>query len=320
MDRGELDQIAATDAAREETLRRVPHTSGQALTIQQVSDITGFQEGYLRRMCRNYKPGSDTGDSQHIKARRVSAVGSGPPQWIIERSELAAFLERRKPPATRFCYDATFTLAKSVSLLGLLSSDRLRTEVVAAAKHANQTDIDHLNVHASSARVTEDGRIRVVQSDGLAVASYMHATSRADDPALHIHNVILNAVSCEDGVDRTINSPVLYRESATASALAEAELRWQLMRRLGVVFVPKDDTRDISEVVGFDADILAAFSKRRAEIEASLTAACRTPRRPRPPTWPEPAKSKTPSSTSAPPAASAKPKAPTPTPKPSAAG
>ena len=241
-------------------------------------------------------------------------------QWIIERSELAAFLERRKPPATRFCYDATFTLAKSVSLLGLLSSDRLRTEVVAAAKHANQTDIDHLNVHASSARVTEDGRIRVVQSDGLAVASYMHATSRADDPALHIHNVILNAVSCEDGVDRTINSPVLYRESATASALAEAELRWQLMRRLGVVFVPKDDTRDIFEVVGFDADILAAFSKRRAEIEASLTAACRTPRRPRPPTWPEPAKSKTPSSTSAPPAASAKPKAPTPTPKPSAAG
>ena len=43
------------------------------------------------------------------------------------------------------------------------------------------------------------------------------------------------------------------------------------MRRLGVVFVPKDDTRDIFEVAGFDADILAAFSKRRAEIEASLT-------------------------------------------------
>lgn len=265
----ELDQIAATDPARKETLRRVLHSSGVALTIQQASDMTGFEEGYLRRMCRNYKPGDST-DSQHIKASLVATSGSGPPQWIIERSELAAFLERRKPPSTRFCYDATFTLAKSVSLLGLLSSDRLRTEVVAAVRHANQTGIDHLNVHASTARVSEDGKTRVIQSDGLAVASYMHATSRADDPALHVHNVILNAVRCEDGVDRAVNSPVLHRESATASALAEAELRWELARRLGVVFVPKDDTRDIFEIDGFDAGVLAAFSKRRAEIEASL--------------------------------------------------
>ena len=138
-------------------------------------------------------------------------------------------------------------------------------------KEANQTGIDHLNVHASSARVTEGKHVRIIQSDGLAVTSYMHATSRADDPALHIHNVILNAVRCEDGIDRALNSPVLHRESATASALAEAELRWQLVLRLGVVFVPKDGTRDIFEVEGFSAEVLAAFSKRRAEIEDALS-------------------------------------------------
>ena len=267
----ELDQIAATDTSREETLRRVKHTPGLALTIQEASYLTGFSDTYLKRMCANYSPDTEP-SGQWIKARQVPVVaGSTKKRWLIERSDLAAFLARRKPPAARFCYDATFTLAKSVSLLGLLSSDRLRTEVVAAVQEANRTGIDHLNVHASSARVTEGKSVRVIQSDGLAVASYMHATSRADDPALHIHNVILNAVRCEDGIDRALNSPVLHRESAAASALAETELRWQLVRRLGAVFVPKDDTRDIFEVKGFSAEVLAAFSKRRVEIEDALS-------------------------------------------------
>lgn len=269
--KAELNQIAATDTSRVETLRRLQHTPGLALTIQQAADLTGFSETYLKRMCANYSPGDDAG-GQWIKARQEPiATGGTRLRWIIERSDLAEFLLRRRPPATRFCYDATFTLAKSVSLLGLLGSDRLRTEVIAAVQQANQTGIDHLNVHASSARVTEGKRVRVIQSDGLAVASYMHATSRADDPALHIHNVILNAVRCEDGIDRALNAVALHRESATASALAEAELRWQLVRRLGVVFVPKDDTRDIFEVEGFSVEMLAAFSKRRAEIEDALS-------------------------------------------------
>ena len=267
----ELDQIAATDTSREETLRRLLHTPGLALTIQEASDLTGFSGTYLKRMCANYSPDAEP-SGQWMKAYQVPIVAGGSKKrWLIERSDLAEFLRRRKPPATRFCYDATFTLAKSVSLLGLLSSDRLRTEVIAAVQEANQIGIDHLNVHASSARFTEGKTVRIIQSDGLAVASYMHATSRADDPALHIHNVILNAVRCEDGIDRALNSPVLHRESATASALAEAELRWQLVLRLGVVFVPKDGTRDIFEVEGFSAEVLAAFSKRRAEIEDALS-------------------------------------------------
>ncbi len=269
----ELDQIAETDTSREETLRRLLHTPGVSLSIQQAAELTGFNQSYLKRMCSNFAdhPDGPPPNRQWIKARRVEATGRGAKhRWVIERSDLADFLHRRRPPLTRFCYDATFTLAKSLSLLALLSSDRLSSEVVAAVRHANQTGLDHLNVHASCGRVEENGVTRAIQSDGLAVASFMHATSRADDPALHIHNVILNAVRCEDGIDRTLNSPVLHREAATASALAEAQLRWELATRLGVSFVPKDGTRDIFEVKGFAADILAAFSKRKAEIENSL--------------------------------------------------
>lgn len=259
----ELEAIAATPTAQQETTRRVA-AGGKDLTIAEAAELTGFAATYLRRMCVNYEKGTDT-SGQWIKARRF-----GPRQaWRIARVDLAEFLKRREPPSTRFCYDATFTVAKSVSVIALLSSDQLRSQVVEALLAANRRGLDYLDLHASCSRTTIDGERVPIQSDGLAVASYLHATSRADDPALHVHNVILNAVRCEDGKDRAINSPVLHRQTATASALAEAQLRWELATSLGVRFEPRDDNRDIFEIAGIDATVVAAFSKRRSEVESA---------------------------------------------------
>ena len=259
----ELEAIAATPTAQAETSRRIG-AGGKDLTVAEAAELTGFAPTYLRRMCANHEKGpDDTG--QWIKARRF-----GPRRaWRIARVDLAEFLERREAPSTRFCYDATFTLAKSVSVMALLSSDQIRTQVVGALLAANRRGLDHLNLHASCSRTTIDGERVPIQSDGLAVASYLHATSRADDPALHVHNVILNTVRCEDAIDRAVNAAALYKESAVASALAEAQLRWELATGLGVRFEPRDDNRDIFEIAGIDASVVAAFSKRRSEVESA---------------------------------------------------
>ena len=57
----ELDQIAATDTSRKETHRRLLHTPGRALTIQEAATITGFAEAYLKRLCANYVQDSKDG-------------------------------------------------------------------------------------------------------------------------------------------------------------------------------------------------------------------------------------------------------------------
>lgn len=260
----EIEAIAATPTAQTETARRVT-AGGKDLTVVEAAELTGFDKSYLRKLCANYEKDPDGSNGQWLKARRF-----GPRQaWRIARVDLAEFLDRREPPSTRFCYDATFTVSKSVSVMALLSSDQLRAQVVEALLAANRRGLNHLDLHASCSRATIDGERVPIQSDGLAVASYLHATSRADDPALHVHNVILNAVRCEDGVDRAVNAAALYRESAVASTLAEAQLRWTLATSLGVRFEPRDDNRDIFEIAGIDAAAVAAFSKRRSEIESA---------------------------------------------------
>ena len=86
----ELDQIAATDTSREETLRRLQHTPGTALTIQQAADLTGFSGTYLKWMCANYSPEAEPGPPAATSATGLEAESllsaPSPPPWTSKAS------------------------------------------------------------------------------------------------------------------------------------------------------------------------------------------------------------------------------------------
>jgi AAA domain/TrwC relaxase len=109
----------------------------------------------------------------------------------------------------------------------------------------------------------------VVDADGFVAAAFRHRTSRAGDPHLHTHVVIANlAHAPSDGRWTALDGRPLYSWLSPIGHLYEAQLRWELTRRLGVEWGPVRN--GIADVAGIRRPVLREFSTRRREIEAHL--------------------------------------------------
>ena len=240
------------------------------LSAAEAGRVTGFDPTHIRRLCRAYHNDPNTEASRCIQAHRAGPddeAKSG--QWLIEPAALAHWLRLREPPSVRMCYDVTFTVEKSISLFALLASGAVRESAFEAMVEANRVGLDHLDEHAARLRSQSDGVTQVEDGCGLSIATFFHAVSRADEPAAHGHNVVLNSVRGRDGTDRAIAATALYRQAAVASQLATAELRCQYAKRFGVGFAPRSDGKTF-EIDGITLEQINEFSSRRAEIENAL--------------------------------------------------
>ncbi len=186
-------------------------------------------------------------------------------RWFVARGELAAFLERRRQPAVRVGFDATLTTEKSLGVLALLSTGTTRREVLGAIHAGNDRALTWWEDRAAIARAAG----KVVPAEGWTVASFEHHTSRALDPFPHVHNVVANTVEDAAGVRRALDARGLYRHARAASALATAEMRHRLTRRLGVRW--RAAARGAGwEIAGIPDEVLREFSRRAGEIEDAL--------------------------------------------------
>lgn len=166
-------------------------------------------------------------------------------------------------------FDATFSAPKSVSVLYALGDPGVILAVTQAQDAAVAAGLEYLDAHASYTRVGKGGHA-VVDSDGLVAVEYRHRTSRALDPQLHDHVLVVNAVRAEhDGKWRTIDGRQLYRHAKAAGTVYQAALRSELMARLGVRFGPVSEHGQ-ADIVGIDSGLIAAWSKRFDDIEGEL--------------------------------------------------
>jgi hypothetical protein len=101
----------------------------------------------------------------------------------------------------------------------------------------------------------------------LVLAAFLHSTSRAQDPQLHLHTILLNVGVRADGTTGTLEPKGLYRHQMAAGALFRAELAARLEADLGLR--ARREQRAF-ELLGVDPELIAFFSKRRAAIEAEL--------------------------------------------------
>ena len=165
--------------------------------------------------------------------------------------------------------DMTFSVDKSVSALWALAEPEMRQKIegmaVAAARAALE---DTVLLHCSYTRVSAKGVTRPVPAD-LMGATFVHGTSRENDPQLHVHCAIFNlARTQEDGRWRAHHQYPVYSWKKAAGAVFRAYLAWELQQSLGVRMVQYGPNAEFTRIEGMPDDLLGHWSKRRKAIVA----------------------------------------------------
>jgi conjugative relaxase-like TrwC/TraI family protein len=161
-------------------------------------------------------------------------------------------------------WDITFSAPKSVSIMAEVAGDR---RLIAAHERAVKTALGLAEQHFTATRIREDGSIRREATGNLVIASFRHGTSRALDPQLHTHNVILNMTRDEAGQWRSLEPRAFYQMQKQMGAIYRQELAAEVQRLGYEIERGKDSTFEIG---GVGAETLEAFSQRSAAIEARL--------------------------------------------------
>ena len=164
-------------------------------------------------------------------------------------------------------FDLTFSAPKSVSVLYALGSDDVRAAVRDAHDAAVQASLTYMERHAAMGRRGKGGTVSVL-GNGFLGAAFRHRTSRAGDPQLHTHILVANMTRGPDGRWTALDGRRLYAHAKTGGYLYQAQLRAELVRRLGLRFTPV--RRGVGEIDGLPTPLLKAFSRRRTEIESEL--------------------------------------------------
>jgi len=249
----------------------------ELLTLPQAAGICGVSPRYLRRLvartaevrveqARQLAAGEVPGV---LPVAHLDAVQSGcNAHWKVSRAEVARFVAERKAPVAVVGYDLTFSVQKSVSVLWATADPARQAQILAAVDAAVAAGVAYLEDHAAYVRVTGAGDgVGRQKAGGIIAASYLHATSRALDPQLHRHVVVANMAQRADGAVRALDGRAFYAHARTAGHLADAELRTQLTRRLGVEWDAVE--RGVADVAGVPESAMAEMSRRAADIDAA---------------------------------------------------
>jgi conjugative relaxase-like TrwC/TraI family protein len=161
-------------------------------------------------------------------------------------------------------WDITMSAPKSVSIMAEVAGDR---RLVGAHDRAVKGALGFAERHSAATRIRDGGIVERQQTGNLTVASFRHDTSRAQDPQLHTHNVIMNATRDANGDWRSLEPRALYQLQKAIGAVYRQELAVNI-RGLGYEIEPGKDS--LFEIKGVSADAIKALSARAAQVEARL--------------------------------------------------
>jgi conjugative relaxase-like TrwC/TraI family protein len=296
---GEVDSVeltylvAGVDPDTNEVIETSPHGSGprrpaadlarledgpEWYTADAAASVLGVSSRYLRRLAQraaDTRAGAVRDDSQRSAGVRcvaqqyiadglIARTGSG--SWLFHRDAIAALGRAREPDGSVYAYDVTMSFDKAVSLIWARGDDDVRANVLAAIDEASAAAVRYLERHALYVRVGAEQH----QAASYTAAEFLHLTSRALDPQLHKHLLLLNRAADEQGNVRALDGRLLFLHAKTAGYLASAELRHQLAARLGIEHGPS--RRGIARLLGVSDEVTREFSTRSREI-AEATAA-----------------------------------------------
>jgi conjugative relaxase-like TrwC/TraI family protein len=211
------------------------------------------------------------GEWQGIGAQALGLAGP------VDQAEFARLLNGQLPNGERILatfdrtehkkrmgLDLTFSAPKSVSMQALVAGDR---DVTAAHDRAVKRALDEVERLAAARRKVGGNSIRE-RTANLVVGKFRHEMSRAKDPQLHTHAVVLNMTQRKDGAWRALSNDDIFKVQHTIDALYKAELASEL-RTLGYAIRQVDDKGGF-ELAHISRAQIDAFSARSRVIEEAL--------------------------------------------------
>ena len=195
----------------------------------------------------------------------------------IEQAQFSRLLDGRLPNGERIQttfdttahkkrmgLDLTFSAPKSVSMQALVAGDR---DVTAAHDRAVTRALEQVE-RLAEARKKVNGKSCHERTGNMVIGKFRHEMSRAKDPQLHTHAVVLNMTRRTDGAWRALSNEDIFRVQHEIDALYQAELARSL-QELGYAIRLVDDKGKF-ELAHISRAQIEAFSARSYVIEQAL--------------------------------------------------
>ncbi|MFV8671537.1 MobF family relaxase [Ralstonia pseudosolanacearum] len=195
----------------------------------------------------------------------------------IEQAQLSRLLDGQLPNGERIQttfdptdnkkrmgLDLTFSAPKSVSMQALVAGDR---EVTSAHDRAVTRALEQVE-RLAEARKKVKGKSYRERTGNMVIGKFRHEMSRAKDPQLHTHSVVLNMTRRSDGAWRALSNEDIFRVQHEVDAIYKAELAKGL-QELGYSIRLVDDKGNF-ELAHISRDQIEAFSARSRVIEEAL--------------------------------------------------
>ncbi|GAB3785837.1 MobF family relaxase [Dyella agri] len=163
-------------------------------------------------------------------------------------------------------WDLTFSAPKSVSVMALVGGD---SRLFAAHDAAVGAALRYVESSVAETRIRENGDVRNEATGNLIIASLREETSRAADPQLHTHNVVINATQSADGQWRSLDGYQFFQAQREVGQIYRNELALRCAELGYGISQGKDGTFELS---GVPQRVIQAFSSRSAAIEDALAA------------------------------------------------
>ncbi|WP_147653684.1 MobF family relaxase [Vulcaniibacterium gelatinicum] len=161
-------------------------------------------------------------------------------------------------------HDLTFSAPKSVSTVWAVADPDLRARIETAHERAVAAGLGYMRQYGIRCRLGRGGRTLAAAEP--IIATFQHSTSRANDPQLHTHCVVLNRARGPAGDWRGVD--IDLRAVHAAGAAYRAELAREL-RALGFG-VERVGQRGECELSGAPAELMRRWSTRRGDVLAEL--------------------------------------------------
>ncbi|WP_017172825.1 MobF family relaxase, partial [Xanthomonas phaseoli] len=195
----------------------------------------------------------------------------------VEQAQLSRLLDGQLPNGERIQttfdptdnkkrmgLDLTFSAPKSVSMQALVAGDK---DVTAAHDRAVTRALEQVE-RLAEARKKVKGKSYRERTGNMVIGKFRHEMSRAKDPQLHTHAVVLNMTQRADGAWRALSNEDIFRVQHEVDALYKAELARGL-QALGYAIRLVDDQGNF-ELDHISRDQIEAFSARSRVIEEAL--------------------------------------------------
>ncbi|MEO8402421.1 MAG: MobF family relaxase, partial [Gammaproteobacteria bacterium] len=202
-------------------------------------------------------------------------------QGKLPTGEQLGKMENGKP-IHRAGWDLTLSAPKSVSTMAYLGGDK---RLIDAHREAVKETLSYVERSCSQARVKTSQGMTYQNTNNLVVSLYHHDLSRAKDPQMHTHSIVMNMTQRMDGEWRSLASSMgSYKENTTnkvngfiervrhsnrfLSKIYETELAFRV-KKLGYE-ISIDSKTGIFQIADVPQEVIDCFSKRRLQIENQL--------------------------------------------------